>query len=234
MDLTSGFSNFSQEVLLFGDEVIRALAVIVFGLIAARYLVKYVQRILPRLTKNVRILSSAGFYVYLAWVVLLVIAALNLLGAEGLVIRRILIAATLILIFFVIIARPYVPSLPFRPGNMVMTCGNLGIISKVSFLTTELRTFDGKLIYIPNQRILGDITINYSQTPHRQVRLKVLIHYKSDLFKAREILTELAAVDPRILDSPPFRVFVTDLAENGVEIAVWAWTKNTDYWRTRL
>ena len=121
MGLSTSLTSFSQKVLLFGDEVIRALAVIVFGLIAARFVVKYFQRFLPRLTKNARILSSAGFYVYLALVVLLVIIALNLLGAEAVVIRRILIAATLILIFCcrscpTICTHTAVPSGKYDPG----------------------------------------------------------------------------------------------------------------------
>jgi small conductance mechanosensitive channel len=36
-----------------------------------------------------------------------------------------------------------------------------------------------------------------------------------------------------VLDVPPARSFVLNLAENGVELGVWGWVKNVDYWRTR-
>jgi small conductance mechanosensitive channel len=36
-----------------------------------------------------------------------------------------------------------------------------------------------------------------------------------------------------VLDVPPARSFVLNLAENGVELGVWGWVKNADYWRTR-
>ena len=43
----------------------------------------------------------------------------------------------------------------------------------------------------------------------------------------------MVAEDPRILGDPAPRVFVMGLAESAVNIRVWAWTKNSDYFRTR-
>jgi small conductance mechanosensitive channel len=125
------------------------------------------------------------------------------------------------------------PSLPFKTGNFIEAAGNLGIVESTSFFNTRLKTFDGKTVFIPNRVILNDTLVNYHYIPHRQIRLVVTITYESDLLKAKNLLWKIFSEEPRILDNPAGRVFVINLSENGVELAVRPWVKNSDYWRTR-
>jgi len=106
-------------------------------------------------------------------------------------------------------------------------------VEATTVLHTRLRTFDGKTVFVPNSKILNDYVINYHFTPNRQIRLEIGIHYRSDLLKAKNVVADILARDPRVLDNPVARVFVLNLAENCVELAVRPWVKNLDYWRTR-
>ena len=59
------------------------------------------------------------------------------------------------------------------------------------------------------------------------------VSYKSDLRKAKLILEELLAEDPRVLSDPPAMVWVKDLAESSVNFAVRPCIATPDFWPTR-
>jgi small conductance mechanosensitive channel len=162
-----------------------------------------------------------------------VLLALHTLGVEWVAIRRILVAVILIGCLCVLVLRRYLPPLPFKVGQMVEVAGLMGIVEGISVVNTRLKAFDGRTMFIPNSLIMKDKIINYHFTPNRRVDLRVGIGYKDDLLKAKSILAEMLAEDPRILGDPAPRVFVTGLDESSVNVRSWAWTKNSDYFRTR-
>jgi small conductance mechanosensitive channel len=101
-------------------------------------------------------------------------------GVQTIIIRRTLIAITLAAIGLMVLFRPYIPSLPYKVGNVVQAGGLLGVVEATTFLNTRLKAFDGKTVFILNSKILNDNVINYHFTPNRQIRLSVLIDYKEE------------------------------------------------------
>ena len=226
-------SRFGLAITLYGREVLTALVILVGGLILSKIIVKQVRKLLERLITKPPLVATVSTSVYFVLVILVVIAALRYAGLETIVIRRLLMGAILGAVGLIVLFRPYIPALPYRAGNMVQAAGLLGIVEGTTILYTRLRTFDGRTVFIPNSKILNDTVINYHYIPNRQFRITVLVDYKDDLLKAKGVIAELLAEDPRILDNPPARSFVLNLADNGVELGVWGWVKNADYWRTR-
>jgi small conductance mechanosensitive channel len=162
-----------------------------------------------------------------------VLLALHVLGVQWENIRKILGSLILIGCLFVLVLRRYLPPLPFKVGQMVEVAGLMGIVEGISVVNTRVKAFDGRTFFIPNSVIMKDKIINYHFTPNRRVDLRIGIGYKDDLLKAKAILAQMVAEDPRILGDPAPRVFVMGLDENSVNVRVWAWTKNADYFRTR-
>jgi small conductance mechanosensitive channel len=177
--------------------------------------------------------STASNVFYVVLLMIAVTTALHYAGIQAIVIRRILIAISVVAVGLIVIFRPLFPTLPFKVGNTIMTGDLLGKVEATTVLNTRIRTFDGRTVFVPNSKILNDYLINYHFTPDRQIRLVIGITYSSDLLKAKNILADIIAKDPRVLDKPAARVFVLNLTENSVELAVRPWVNNPDYWRTR-
>jgi small conductance mechanosensitive channel len=177
------------------------------------------------------ILTTRAIYVVFTMVGVLV--ALHTLGLQWVAIRRILFAVILIGCLLILLLRRYIPPVPFKAGNMVEVAGLLGVVESISVVNTRVKAFDGRTFFIPNSVIMKDKIINYHFTPNRRIDMTFGIGYKDDLIRAKAILAEMLAEDPRILTDPAPRVFVTGLGESSVNIRVWAWTKNSDYFRTR-
>jgi len=226
-------ARISNVITLYGQDLVLALVILVVGLIAAKMFNKVFRRFLGRLTSNVTLVSIVSNIVYVLIIVIVVAISLQQTGMEIVVIRRILAAITLAVVAIIIIFRPYIPTLPFKVGNTIKTGELLGKVEATTVLNTRIKTFDGKTVFVPNSKILNDYLINYHFTPERQIRLEIGITYRSDLLKAKKMLADILAEEPRVLNSPAARVFVLNLTENCVELAARPWVKNLDYWRTR-
>jgi small conductance mechanosensitive channel len=227
------FKQLDDLFLTYGREIVQSLGILIIGLVAIKYLMKAVRLGLFKLTPNKATVATVSNIIHVVLLVFVIAATLHHAGLHSLVVLRILLIGVLAAVAIIFIFRPYVPSLPFKPGNFIQVADLLGIVESTSFLNTRLKTFDGKTVFIPNRVILNDMVINYHYIPYRQIRLVVTITYESDLLKAKNLLWKIFSEDPRILDSPAGRVFVINLAENGVELAIRPWVKNSDYWRTR-
>jgi small conductance mechanosensitive channel len=226
-------TRIGDVMTLYGQEVVLALAILVAGLIATRMFIKLLRRILQRFTTNQSLISMVSTSLHVVLVVLVVTAALHYVGVPTIIIRRVLFACILAAVGLIVIFRPYVPSLPFKVGNTIAVGGLVGKVEAVTFLNTRLKTFDGKTIFVPNRMILNDVVNNYHFTGTRQIRISVTISYNDDLLKAKQLLKEILADDPRMLEKPVPSVYVTNLGDDGVGLSARGWVENRNYLKAR-
>jgi small conductance mechanosensitive channel len=228
-----GLQRLGEIMNLYGQQVVRTLLILVVGLITIRYIVRWIRTAIDRLPLRKPVIATMSNVLHILLIVLVLVAALHYLGAREIIVYRILIAVGLAAMALIILFRPYIPTLPFKAGDTIEAGGLLGKVEATTVLNTRLRTFDGKTVFVPNRKIINENVVNYSYTGTRQIRLVFGIHYNSDLLKAKNVLWEILAEDPRILENPAPRVFVLNLADSAVELAARPWVRNTNYWRTR-
>lgn len=100
-------------------------------------------------------------------------------------------------------------------------------------LHAQLKTFDGKMACIPNDKTLKDVVINYHHTPGRRIKINVQIPYEEDLIRAKQILENIMIADPRVLKTPRPQVWVLDLDDGNVGLGARCWVDNAKYWVTK-
>ena len=88
---------------------------------------------------------------------------------------------------------------------------------------TTILTFDSRRLLIPNRKIWGETIENRSAEPIRRVDITVRIGYDEDLDRALDVLRDLLAKDERVLAEPEPSLFVEELADSWIEIAVRPW-----------
>jgi small conductance mechanosensitive channel len=96
-----------------------------------------------------------------------------------------------------------------------------------------MQTLDNKTVFIPNGDLANASIINFSKTPHLRVDMRFGIGYGDDIKKAKDILTDLAKKDKRVIqdkkDKVPL-VAVAELGDSSVNFEFRVWVKNSDYW----
>ena len=120
---------------------------------------------------------------------------------------------------------------PFDVGDAVEIGGVTGTVDNVSLANTTIRTFDNKLVLVPNKNVWGQTITNITGLPTRRVDLVFGIDYNDDIDKAVSILQRLVTAHPLVLKEPEPVIEVGRLAEFSVDLLCRPWTRTADYWR---
>jgi len=119
---------------------------------------------------------------------------------------------------------------PFRIGDYIDAEGISGTVVEIGVFTTELRTFDGVYLFVPNARLWNQAVHNYSRNPTRRLDVPVGIHYDDDVEAAMGTLREMLSSDERVLADPAPEVMLKELADSSVNLNMRCWAKAGDYW----
>lgn len=119
---------------------------------------------------------------------------------------------------------------PFRVGQYIEAGDCTGTVVEIALFYTELRTYDGLQIIVPNGDIWSSSIKNYSANETRMIDLQLGVSYDTDLRRARAALERIAASDPRILAEPAPFIKVKELGDSSVDFVFRVWSKSSDWW----
>lgn len=119
---------------------------------------------------------------------------------------------------------------PFDVGDAVDIGGVSGSVEAVSLVSTTIRSWDNKVILVPNKEVWGKVITNMTGTDERRVDMVFGIGYSDDIDKARSILERLVKDHPLTLEDPAPTIRVNELADSSVNFVVRPWSKTSDYW----
>ena len=113
---------------------------------------------------------------------------------------------------------------PFVSGDQIEVNGLRGTVEEITIRETRVRTFDGRLVVIPNQDVYTNAI--EVQTDHEAVRtsLVVGVGYDSNLSEVREVaLAVLADVDG-VLDDPEPQAYFIEFGASSMDLDLRYWT----------
>ena len=105
-----------------------------------------------------------------------------------------------------------------------------GTVVKVGIMMTELYTFDGQSVYLPNSNIQKSIITNINRKPDRRLDITVQLSYDEDIEKVKTILLNIGNNDERVIKDKGVNALVSGLTESGIKMTLRVWTTNDDYW----
>ena len=232
----------NQELLLsYAVNIVAAIAILIVGMIVARIVSGTVNRLMLARKIDATVADFLSALVRYAIIAFTLIAALGrvgvqtasviaVLGAAGLAVGLALqgslsnLAAGVLLVMF----------RPFRAGEYVDLGGVAGTVLSVQIFSTTMRTVDGKIIVIPNGKIIAGNIINFSREPARRNEFIIGVSYDADIDQDKQILTRILEADNRILKDRDITVRLNELAPSSVNFVVRAWSLSGDlqnvYW----
>lgn len=119
---------------------------------------------------------------------------------------------------------------PFRVDDFIDAEGISGTIEEVGLFVTEMRTFDGLFVSVPNSQLWNRTIINFSRNRTRRLDLPVGVGYGDDLDQAKKVLSDLIASDDRVLKDPAPIVIVKSLDDSAVTLEIRLWASVEDFW----
>ncbi|TNV20914.1 small-conductance mechanosensitive channel MscS [Buttiauxella sp. B2] len=232
----------NQALLLsYAVNIVAAIAIIIVGMIVARVVSNALNRVMVARSIDATVADFLSALVRYGIIAFTLIAALGrvgvqtasviaVLGAAGLAIGLALqgslsnLAAGVLLVTF----------RPFKAGEYVDLGGIAGSVLNVQIFSTTLRTLDGKIVVVPNGKIIAGNIINFSREPVRRNDFVIGVSYDSDIDQVKKILTDIVTSDERVLKDRDITVRLNELGPSAIYFVVRAWSNSSDlqnvYW----
>jgi len=122
---------------------------------------------------------------------------------------------------------------PIKIGDGISIGDVSGVVKDIRVLSTTIRTWDGIYVRVPNEKVFSSNIQNFVAHAARRFEYKIGISYKDDAAKAIEIITNLLEEHPLILKEPAPQVFVEELGESSVNLAVRIWAPSNHWFSVK-
>ena len=119
---------------------------------------------------------------------------------------------------------------PIRVGEVVEIGGKTGTVTEVNIFSTVLTNLENQQVHMPNAKAWGDTIINFTRNKWRRLDLTIGVAYEADLRKAKSVLEQIIAAEPRILKDPPSAVAVKALGASSVDLSLRACVSVNEAW----
>jgi small conductance mechanosensitive channel len=114
---------------------------------------------------------------------------------------------------------------PFDAGDSIDVAGFSGKVEEIDIRATKIRTFDGKLVLIPNADVFSKPITNFSTYPTRRVDLVVNLPNNTDLEKARQAVLDVAGSIPGVLADPAPQVIFNNFGAAAIGFTLYFWIR---------
>ncbi|AEC51867.1 hypothetical protein PNA2_0951 [Pyrococcus sp. NA2] len=123
---------------------------------------------------------------------------------------------------------------PLEIGDPIEVGDYSGIVHDIRIFSTRIRTWDGLLVRIPNEKLFNSEIKNLAKYPARRVDVIVGISYKDDIGKAIDVIKKTLDEIPYVLAEPEPMVFVQELGDSSVNLAIRAWAPSEKWFDVRV
>ena len=232
------WERLAENGMDFGLNLLAAAAIFVIGRWLTTYIVKLMKAALTRAKVDLTLVSFLGNVANIGLLIMVIIAALGklgvpttsvtaLVGGAGLAIALSLkdqlsnfAAGALIILFR-----------PFKVGDYIKVNGFEGYVREIKMVQTSLRTYANEEVILPNSVVMSNSITNKSSLPQWRAQVLVGVDYACDLKAAKAAVLRAATEHPKCIQTEkPATVQVTNLGDNAIEITLWAWTTEADWW----
>lgn len=114
---------------------------------------------------------------------------------------------------------------PFRMGDQIVFGNFEGTIEQIETRATKMRTYDGRLVVIPNADLYKGSFIVNTAYPERRLQYDVVIGNGDDIATAKRVMLEAMRAVQGVEAEPAPDALVVDYADAGVRIRIRWWIK---------
>jgi small-conductance mechanosensitive channel len=240
MDVSKYYDLVVEKVVTWSEDfvsmlpnfILALLAFFVFALLA-KYSVKLLMKILTRTIDNPALNNIIGKTVHITIIVIGTFVALSVLNLEKTVtslLAGVGIIGLALGFAFQDIAANFISGIlmaarrPFKVGDVIETLNHEGVVHRINIRTTELTSFQGQQIIIPNKEVFQNALINDSYNGKKRIDLGVGVSYGDDLEKVRKITLEAVKSIPRRTEDDITLVY-EEFGDSSINFTIRIWVE---------
>jgi small-conductance mechanosensitive channel len=123
---------------------------------------------------------------------------------------------------------------PFELGDQIVVGDTEGSVERIDLRATQIRTYDGRVVLVPNAHLLTSRVINNTAAPVRRGSVEVCLGYGTDLRQAAAVIREATQRTVGVLEEPHASVRVRALGQEDIllEARFWTDSRRADFLET--
>jgi len=240
MDISKYYDIVVEKVVSWSENFVSMLPNFILALLAffafmliAKYSVKLIMKLLTRTIDNPALNNIIGKTIHIAIVVIGTFVSLSVLNLEKTVTSLLAGAGIIGLALgfaFQDIAANFISGIlmaarrPFKVGDIIETVEHEGIVHRINIRTTELTSFQGQQIIIPNKEVFQNALINDSFNGKRRIDLGVGVSYGDDLEKVKRITLEaVKMISGRTNDE--LKLVYKEFGDSSINFTIMIWVE---------
>ena len=116
-------------------------------------------------------------------------------------------------------------SRPFEIGDWVEVGDHEGTVVDITIINTRLRSFDGEIVVLPNDRVSSSTVVNRSKRNRLRLRLAVGVDYETDLERAEDVAIEAMEAVDDVAPAPKPQVIPTEFGDSAITLECRFWIR---------
>jgi small conductance mechanosensitive channel len=119
---------------------------------------------------------------------------------------------------------------PFSVGDAIQITSIGGVVKVIDLRATEMHTWDGQVVLVPNATFLTNPITNFSRAYRRRVDIPIGVDYGSDMETVRRVALEaIQGIEGRLEDPAP-QILFQGYGDSTMNLTVFYWidTAKTD------
>lgn len=113
---------------------------------------------------------------------------------------------------------------PFEIGDQIVVGETEGGVERISLRATQIRTYDGRAVLVPNGEVFTSRVTNNTESPIRRGTVEVPLGYESDLETVMEAVRAAVQSVAGVSEQPAASVRVRGLGPDGIWLDARFWT----------
>ncbi|MEF8880673.1 MAG: mechanosensitive ion channel family protein, partial [Candidatus Nanohaloarchaea archaeon] len=114
---------------------------------------------------------------------------------------------------------------PFKVGDQIKVSGEEGTVQDIKIRATDIRTYDGRQVIVPNSQLYNGIVINNTAYNQRRFEVIVGVGYDEDIDTAVDLAEKSLQDSEKVESDPKPEVLVSELGGSSVNLKLRGWTK---------
>ncbi len=117
-------------------------------------------------------------------------------------------------------------SRPFNTGDFISVTDITGTVVSLNLKSTDVRTIDGKMIFIPNALVINNPLTNFTAEGKRRFEFEVYVDVSNDASVCKQLMLKSLDQVPEILKDPIPVATLSELSSN-MKLKAFYWLKLT-------
>jgi len=120
---------------------------------------------------------------------------------------------------------------PIKIGDTIEVGELVGTVRSIGIRASNIRTFDGAEIIVPNGNLISNEVVNWTLSDQRRrIEIKVSVSYKTDPARVTKILLGLLEGHEDVANDPQPGIYFIEMGDNALIFRVLFWTYQYGKW----